>query len=561
MRTLTCTLVMLLLSLSVNLAQDVPAPAKEVDNATLLKDYLGAKGKEKNALREKLLALTPDQLRKAIDGLTYDGVVTGVQEWTTQCPDGFERPYWVYVPEGYNPAKRYPLLVCLHGGVSGQPLRGERFNPGEYSIEYWLPHMTDEQKKEVVILGCSAGVPETGMEAAWWHLKGQNNVLHMIRETKRRVNIDDDRVIVNGHSDGGSGSFGFAYRQPDAFAGFFAMNGHPMVAQADGTPVWLENLKGLNIRAFNGGKDGLYPAKRTTPIYDQANELGANIDHTTYPDLDHQVGDVLEDEVAGFFDDELTRWNRDLLPAEIDWACTGAERGRRAWLHIDEIGELGSANIAPVNAEINVPAGRPRLGITVERQVEKPTVETVQKGSTAADMGIEEGDVITKLDDHVIATMQDLLDALDTKAAGDDVTIEVERAGKAETLKGKFAANQQQELEVRGPVVARVIAKLDKPGQISLTVRNAKKVTLYAAQSMLDAEGKLRVRLNPGDDSQELKIVRTETVVPSSAFMLDEFERTHDRRLPWVAKFEVNVAGLLGVKVKPADPKKKEDEF
>lgn len=560
MRTLTCALVILLCGLSVNLAQDVPAPDKKVDTSTFLKEYLSAKGKEKHALREKLLALTPEELRKAIDGLTYDTLESGNHEWTTQCPDGFERPYWVYVPADYDPAKRYPLLVCLHGGVSGQPLRGERFNPGEYSIEYWLPNMTDAQKKEVVILGCSAGVPETGAEAAWWHLKGQNNVLHMIRETKRRVNIDDDRVIVNGHSDGGSGSFGFAFRQPDTFAGFFAMNGHPMVAQADGTPVWLENLKGQNIRAFNGGKDGLYPAKRTTPIYDQANELGANIDHVTYPDLDHQVTGVIGDEVPAFCEDELARWKRNLLPSEIDWATTSSARGKRAWLQIDAISDLGDHNAAPKNADINVPAGRPRLGVTVERDKEQPTVETVQKGSTAEDMGIKEGDVITKLDDHEIKTMQNLLDALDTKAPGDEVVILVERKGEAKTLKGKFAANPQQQREERGPLVARVIAKLNKPGQISLTVRNAKTVTIYAAPSMLDEEGVLRVRCNP-DDGEGLKISHTKAVVADTMFILDEFERTHDRKSPWIMKFEVDVATLLGVKVKPANPNKKEDEF
>ena len=552
---------MLLCGLSVNLAQDVPAPEKKVDTSSLLKDYLAASGKEKHALREKLLALTPEELRKAIDGLTYDAVDPGIHEWNTKCPDGHERPYWVSVPDDYDPAKRYPLLVCLHGGVSGWPLKGDENRPsaGAYSIQYWLPNMTAEQKKEVVILGCSAGVPETGMEAAWWHLKGQNNVLHMIRETKRRVNIDDDRVIVNGHSDGGSGSFGFAYRQPDMFAGFFAMNGHPMVAQADGTPVWLENLKGLNIRTFNGGKDGLYPARRVTPIYEQANKLGASIDHTTYPELDHQVTDVIEEEVAGFFEDELTRWQRDLMPSEIDWASVSNARGKRAWLQIEELGEMGDSNAAPVNADINVPAGRPRLGVTLERDVEQPTVETVQKGSTAEDMGIKEGDVIKKLDEHEVATMQDLIDALDTKAAGQEVSIEVERKGEAVTLKGKFAANQQQEREQEGPLTARVIAKLDKPGQVSLTVRNARKVTIYVAPSMLAEDGTLRVRCNPGEKGLALGSVNA--VAPDTAFILDEFERTHDRKQPWIMKLEINVADMLGVKVKPADPNKREDEF
>lgn len=562
MRTLTCSLLIVIGLSCVNLAQDVPQPVKEVDNPALLKRYLQAKGKDKAALRERLLALSVEELRQAIANCPFDAVESGVQEWSTKCPDGFERPYWVYVPEGYDPAKRYPLLVCMHGGVSGWPLKGEEGQPsaGQYSIQYWLPYLSDEQKKEVVVLGCSAGVPQTGQGAMWWMQKGQKNVLHMVAEVKRRLNIDDQRVFANGHSDGGSGTFGFAFRMPDAFAGFYAMNGNPLVPSMDGTPVWLENLKGLNIYCFNGGRDGLYPAKRVTPIYEQANGLGANVKFTSYPELNHQVDDVIEDEIPAFMAGPLKDWRRNLLPNEIDWACTGPERGRRAWLSIDELGEMGSANLAPANAEIVVPSGRPRLGVQMERDVEQPTVEMVVKGSVAESMGIEKGDVIKKLDDHEIKTMQDLLDALDTKTAGDDVSITVERNGKEQVLKGSFPKAPQREREEKGPLVARVLAMLDAPGQVTLTVRNAKKVSVLVAPSMLDAEGKLKVRLNPRKDSKEIGIAVSRKFEADKALMLDQFEATGDRNLPWIGRFEIDCAKLLDVKPTPAKPKE-EDEF
>ena len=564
MRSLTCSALILFAIASVNLAQDVPQPAKEIDNSALLARYLDATGKEKSALRADLLALSADDLRAAIAGLEYKAPDKSGQiiKWYSKCPDGFQRPYWVYVPEGYDPAKRYPLLVCMHGGVGGQPLEGDedRFSAGAGSIQYWLPNLSDEWKKNVVILGCSAGVPETGADSMWWALKGQKNVLHMITETKRRVSIDDDRVIVNGHSDGGSGTFGFAYRMPNSFAGFYAMNGNPMVPTVDGTPVWLENLKGSNIYAFNGGKDGLYPAKRMTPFYDQANKLGAGIQYKVYPELTHQVGNVLEDEVLKFCAGPLTNWRRDLMPTDIDWACSSADRGQRAWLSIDELSDLGRANMAPANADIEVAPGRPRLGITVLSDVDQPTVESVMAGSTADDMGILKGDIVKKLDDHEIKSMQDLLDALDTKSAGQDVTIVVERAGKEKTLKGAFAKVQQQQRDEQPVLAARVLAKLDAPGQITLSVRNAKSVSILVAPSMLDANGKLKVRVNPSADSKALVIAVSKTFEPDKALMLDQFEATGDRTLPWIGRFEIECSKLLGVKVKPAK-QQQEDEF
>ncbi|MEZ5991699.1 MAG: PDZ domain-containing protein [Planctomycetota bacterium] len=562
MRTLTCSLIALLALACVNLAQDVPPPAKKLDAGDLLARYLKADGKPKTELRKQLLELSADDLSEAIRAWQPAALEkTGVTEWETVCPDGNKRPYWVYVPEAYDSTKRYPLLVCLHGAVSGQPMHGDEGNPsaGEYSIQYWLPNLTAEQKKEVVILGCSAGVPETGMESAWWALKGQHNVLHMITETKRRVSIDDSRVIVNGHSDGGSGSFGFAFRMPDTFAGFYAMNGNPLVPTVDGSPVWLENLKGSNIYCFNGGRDGLYPAKRVTPIYDQGNKLGADIKYTTYPKLTHSVGEVLEEEVSAFMTGPLTNWRRDLLPEEIDWACSDTARGSRAWLRIDEIADLGGANSAPANAEIAPPASRPMLGVRMMQNVDEPTVENVVKDSTAETMGIESGDIIKKLDDHSIASMQDLLDALDTKAAGDDVTIVVERNGEEKTLKGTFPKARRQQRDENPTLVARVIAKLEKPGQIKLQVRNTKRVTIRVALSMLDADGNLRVSLSV--PKGELGIGLTKQFSVNKAMLLEQFEGTADRSLPWIAEFEIEVGKLLGDKVKPAKPDQQEDEF
>jgi membrane-associated protease RseP (regulator of RpoE activity) len=193
------------------------------------------------------------------------------------------------------------------------------------------------------------------------------------------------------------------------------------------------------------------------------------------------------------------------------------------------------------------------------QDVEQPTVEQVVAGSTAEKMGIEEGDEIKKLDTHEIKSMQDLLDALDTKAAGDDVEIVVNRDGKEHTLKGKFATVQQQQRQEKPPLTARVIAKLEKAGEVSLTVRNAKKVTIYVALSMLEG-GKLKVRLNPGKNG-DLAVNPVFEVKADNAVILDQFEQTGDKTLPWIARVEIDCAGLLGAKVKPAEPDQQEDEF
>lgn len=546
----------------VNLAQDVAPDAEKVDSGELLKRYIEAEGEEKDGLRKELLALSTHELRAAIAAYPFEAPAkSGLAEFEIVCPDGYQRPYWIYVPEGYDPAEPCPLLVCLHGGVSGWPLRGARGSPpaGQSAINYWVPHLTEEWADKVLIMGCSAGPRETHEKAVWWETAGQLNVLAMVADAKRKFNIDDARVVINGHSDGGSGSFAFAYRMPDAWAGMFSMNGNPLVPTADGSPVWLENLRGQNIYCFNGGRDGLYPAARMTPIYEQANKAGADIEFVTHPELDHQVGAVLKDEVRKFLRGPLTEWRRDLLPSRVDWTTVDGARGSRAWLGIDQVVDLGDHNRAPANAEIKIPGRRVQLGVRMQRDVEQPTVESVVKGTTAEEMGIEEGDVIKKLDEDEIASLQDLIDALGKKSPGDKVTIVVERDGEDVELEGSFDTAQREESE-DAPLEARVIAELGEPGEIELTVRNAGQVTIRVAPSMLDAGGNLRVRVNRADDG-EIALVLKQKFEADNAYILDAFEKTGDRKLPWIGEWTLDIKKILGVKVKPAKPDAPEDEF
>ncbi|MCA8934758.1 MAG: hypothetical protein KDB68_01010, partial [Planctomycetes bacterium] len=97
------------------------------------------------------------------------------------------------------------------------------------------------------------------------------------------------------------------------------------------------------------------------------------------------------------------------------------------------------------------------------------------------------------------------------------------------------------------------------PGQIKLQVRNTKRVTIRVAPSMLDADGNLRVSLSV--PKGELGIGLTKQFSVNKAMLLEQFEGTADRSLPWIAEFEIEVGKLLGDKVKPAKPDQQEDEF
>lgn len=537
-----------------SVAQDDKAETPE----KLLARYLVAKEADKSALRKQLLALGAPTLQKAIAALAYaKPEKTGTVKMTTKCPDGFTRPMWVYVPKTYDPAKSYPMIVHLHGGVSQMPLEHEQINPGEYEMNSWREALPDDWKEEVILLGCSAGVPETTEQAMWWRNTGQKNILHLVRDVKRALNVDDDRVFIEGHSDGGSGAFGMALRRPDTFAGFFAMCGHPLVPMTDGVATWLENFRGSNVYAVNGGADPLYPAAQMTPIYDQAKGLGVSIDYMAIENLGHQIGNVLDMQVPAILKDRVARFKRDRAPAKIDWTTDSADTGRRAWLGIDEILDLGDKNGGSANAEIRLPKGRARLGVQIDQQEEAPTVETVIKDSPAEKMGIKAGDAILKIDDTAVASMQELINALGKKNPGDAVSVTIKRDGKEQLLKGKFKT-PEEEMPKFG-LSARVGAKFE-PGVVRLCVRNAGKVSLYVNAAML-AESKLKVVL-VGKDGAETVLREAEAVAVDAGLILDSFEATHDRKDGAIARLEFDIAKQLGVPRKPqVKPAGKEEDF
>jgi membrane-associated protease RseP (regulator of RpoE activity) len=73
------------------------------------------------------------------------------------------------------------------------------------------------------------------------------------------------------------------------------------------------------------------------------------------------------------------------------------------------------------------------LGVWVENAADDggASITAVRSGSPAADAGLEEGDVITKVDDTEVTSAPDLIEAIRSHDAGDDVTVTYTRNGSS----------------------------------------------------------------------------------------------------------------------------------
>src|SRR5262249_27581703 len=210
-------------------------------------------------------------------GRTYAaGASKGWQVFTHTGSDGKARPYHVYIPKGYDAARKHPVIVQLHGGGSPANLL-----PGSG----WTQMRADV--KDADQYGWIQIIPLGQRGATWFDRVGMANVLAQLAAVKRRYNVDEDRVFVVGFSDGGSGALFMGLYYPTPWAGLVALSGSVAVAVPAPDEAFPANLSNRPVHAANGGLDPLYPSALQKMFIDQLRDQGARIDWTDYPESGH----------------------------------------------------------------------------------------------------------------------------------------------------------------------------------------------------------------------------------------------------------------------------------
>lgn len=171
-------------------------------------------------------------------------------------------PYLVYVPQHYNHQQPTKLLVYYKGGWMNR-----KELPADYAREIVTDNPTfsylDEQNT-IEIFPCLR------RDLAIFGFYGYAHLQHMIAQTKRLFNIDDNRVYLSGFSDGGKTVFNVASLTPSAFASFYAING-PLVSRPD-----FANLPARPLLALISGRDEVVNPTSVYSYAQQARRLGAD---------------------------------------------------------------------------------------------------------------------------------------------------------------------------------------------------------------------------------------------------------------------------------------------
>jgi acetyl esterase/lipase/prenyltransferase beta subunit len=151
--------------------------------------------------------------------------------------DQGERRYTVYVPEGYDGTKAFPVVLFLHGA-------GERGDDGITPAQVGLGP---------AILNRPGGIPAIVVfpqARQTWAAESSDGIaaLKALDDVMRDYKGDPRRVILTGLSMGGRGSWDICTAHPERFAAVVPICG-------PGDPEAADRLKGLPIWTFCGDAD------------------------------------------------------------------------------------------------------------------------------------------------------------------------------------------------------------------------------------------------------------------------------------------------------------------
>lgn len=211
----------------------------------------------------------------------------GLEKREFRNANGESIPYRLFTPKHYDPGKKYPLILFLHGA-------GERGTDNEAQLANAevLALVSDQaaarQPCFLVAPQCPAGTK--WVEVPWdskrpHHTPAQPSVpmrltLELLDSLEREFSIDPARRYVTGLSMGGYGSFDACLRRPGYFAA--AM---PICGGADDSRA--KDMVGTSFWIFHGGNDSVVPVGRSRSIYHLLKAGGANVKYTEYPGVDH----------------------------------------------------------------------------------------------------------------------------------------------------------------------------------------------------------------------------------------------------------------------------------
>ncbi|QDT25449.1 Alpha/beta hydrolase family protein [Gimesia panareensis] len=192
-----------------------------------------------------------------------------------------EHRYVVFVPHDYSPAKKYPVILFLHGA-------GERGNDGLKQTQVGLGPMIKQQEKTfpfIVVFPQAEDMKERLLEGWLADSPDGKRALQILNQVMQNYSVNSNRQILTGWSMGGYGAWSMAAAFPNRWSAVAPLSG-------GGKTAWASELKDVPIWAFHGAQDRVVLPEESEQMIDAIKKAGGQPRFTLVPDVGHDVWKV-----------------------------------------------------------------------------------------------------------------------------------------------------------------------------------------------------------------------------------------------------------------------------
>ncbi len=243
--------------------------------------------------------------------------------------DDSDQPYALYLPQNFDPQRKYPLVISLHAEETNHAVNlVQLFGLGIPQTQIGLalgrgfPRLPDID----YIVACPFARGSIGYQGI-----AERDTYDVLADVERRYPIDPDRVYLTGISMGGGGALWLALTRPDVWAGVVAICPSSIPASEQLAP----NALNLPIRIYHGDQDIAVPVASSRAWQRRLSDAGDPVEYFELSGSRHNVWDAAY-KARGEFD-WFSKLRRNPLPERVRLVAREYRYASAYWIALDDI--------------------------------------------------------------------------------------------------------------------------------------------------------------------------------------------------------------------------------
>lgn len=205
--------------------------------------------------------------------------------------DNTLQPFRVFVPKGFDPRRRYPLIVALHGASGDENTYMDRYVVRKTGVNVFQSLAQDH--------GYFLATPNGRGAFGMYEGAAERDVLDVLERVLDTFPIESRAVFLTGHSMGAMGTWTLGFKHAEKFAALAPVAGRPVALDS----VQFQHAPEMPVLYSQGAKDMLATAESARQMVALAQKRLKNFQYVEYPNDDHFViGVTSMPSIFEFFD-------------------------------------------------------------------------------------------------------------------------------------------------------------------------------------------------------------------------------------------------------------------